>query len=521
MSNETDLLDRMHDVLKNTFGYSQFRPGQEEIALRLLTGGDVLAVMPTGAGKSICYQLPALLLPGVTVVVSPLISLMKDQVQALVQMGVRAAYINSSLTENQCRKALANAAAGLYKIIYVAPERLLTPNFLWFASSVSISLLCVDEAHCVSHWGRDFRPSYQRISEFLAALPQRPPVGAFTATATARVKDDIRAMLQLCSPLELTTGFDRPNLYFEVQQLAGSEKYQALRLYLDHHADASGIVYCATRKLVDEVCGKLTADGYPAARYHAGLPPAARQENQDAFLYDRVRIMVATNAFGMGIDKSNAGFVIHYNMPMDLESYYQEAGRAGRDGQPADCILFYAPGDVRTNRFLIENSTPAPGTGEDVQSGLRLLQEDRLRQMTFFCHSRYCLRAELLRYFGERPPRSCGNCSVCVPGMQKASLSAMLAARARQQARAAETALDAGLLDQLKAVRMDFARRESVPAFVVFSDAALRDMCAKQPVTEEEFLQVSGVGSKKCERYGEAFLKVIRAYRDTLPAQED
>ena len=506
------LENRMRAALKDVFGYDDFRPGQYEIARRLLEGGDALAVMPTGAGKSICYQLPALLLPGVTVVVSPLISLMRDQVQALVQMGVRAAYINSSLTEAQCRKALDTAARGVYKIVYAAPERLLTPGFAHFARSAQISLVCVDEAHCVSQWGQDFRPSYQRIPEFMAQLPARVPMGAFTATATARVKDDIRAMLGLVSPLEITTGFDRPNLFFEVQHLANKEKPLALRLYLASHTDASGIVYCSTRKQVDEVYAGLRAEGYAAARYHAGMPAEERAQSQEDFLYDRARVMVATNAFGMGIDKSNVSYVIHYNMPLDVESYYQEAGRAGRDGQPADCILFYAPGDVRTNRFLIEHSAPAEEVDEALAAQLRAGQEERLRRMTFYCHSKYCLRAELLRYFGERAPKECGHCSVCAPHAQRASLTHALASRAKKQSEAQAKAVDAGLLERLKEVRLAFAKREGVPAFVVFSDAALRDMCAKLPVTPAAFLQVSGVGAKKCERYGEAFMRVIREY---------
>ena len=330
--------NQKYSVLRSVFGYGSFRPGQEEVVDALLAGRDVLAVMPTGAGKSICYQLPALLLPGVTVVVSPLISLMKDQVQALVQMGVRAAYINSSLTDGQCRKALENACAGMYKIVYVAPERLLTPGFVRFSHSVLISLVCVDEAHCVSQWGQDFRPGYLQIGEFLEGLHTRPPLGAFTATATQRVRQDILRLLALRSPLELTTGFDRPNLFFEVERLPEKDKYAALAAYLRARPGASGIVYCSTRKKVDEVCARLLADGFSAARYHAGLEPEPRRQSQDAFLYDRVQVMVATNAFGMGIDKSNVNFVIHYNMPLDLESYYQEAGRAGRDGQPADCL---------------------------------------------------------------------------------------------------------------------------------------------------------------------------------------
>ena len=499
-------------VLRQVFGYGAFRPGQEQIIDQLLAGGDVLAVMPTGAGKSLCYQLPALLLPGVTIVVSPLISLMKDQVQSLLQMGVRAAYINSSLTEAQCRKALQNAAAGLYKVVYVAPERLLTPSFLYFAQAAPISLLCVDEAHCVSQWGQDFRPSYQHIRQFADLLPAPVPVGAFTATATARVKEDIRAMLALRDPLEVATGFDRPNLWFEVQRLRPKEKYTALTMYLAEHPDASGIVYCATRKAVDEVYGKLAADGYAAARYHAGLDAGERRKSQDAFVYDQVRVMVATNAFGMGIDKSNVGFVIHYNMPLDIESYYQEAGRAGRDGQPADCILLYAASDVKLCQFLIDNGEPQPGADADLQQQLKAAQHERLRRMTFYCHSTRCLRGELLWYFGEHAPRTCGGCGVCEPGRQRAAVTALLAKQAKARAAQEEANLDNRLLARLKALRLTLARRASVPAFAVFTDATLRDMCQKRPHTSEELRQVSGVGQVKLARYGEDFLREIAAF---------
>lgn len=503
-----------YTALQNVFGYASFRPGQEEVVDALLAGRDVLAVMPTGAGKSICYQLPALLLPGVTVVVSPLISLMKDQVQALVQMGVRAAYINSSLTEGQCRKALENAAEGMYKIVYVAPERLLTPGFLRFSHSVLISLVCVDEAHCVSQWGQDFRPSYLQIGEFLDQLHARPPLGAFTATATQRVRQDILRLLALRSPLELTTGFDRPNLFFEVERLPEKDKYAALAAYLRGHSEASGIVYCSTRKKVDEVCARLVADGFSAGRYHAGLAPDERRQSQDAFLYDRVQVMVATNAFGMGIDKSNVNFVVHYNMPLDLESYYQEAGRAGRDGQPADCILFYSPGDVRMGNFLIDNGSSQEAAAEDAQV-LRDRQRERLKQMTFYCHSRCCLRGEVLRYFGQKQPfANCGACSVCVPEAARAPVAGLAAHPQRYAARADEREVDMALLEQLKALRRTLAARAGVPAFVVFTDATLRAMCTRPIRTQQELLLVPGVGVRKCERYGEDFLKLLRRHAE-------
>ena len=409
-------MDQQQQLLREVFGYPDFRPGQRSLIDSLLAGRDVLGIMPTGAGKSICYQLPALMLPGITVVVSPLISLMKDQVSALVQSGVRAAYLNSSLTERQYYKALDNARAGIYKIIYVAPERLMTESFLSLSAAQPISMVCVDEAHCVSQWGQDFRPGYLTIPDYIATLPRRPVVGAFTATATDEVREDILRLLGLQDPQVLVTGFDRPNLYFGV--LSPSDKYAAVRNYLETHPDKSGILYCLTRKTVEEVTERLCRDGFSAVRYHAGLSAEERRENQDAFVYDRARIMVATNAFGMGIDKSNVSFVLHYNMPKNIESYYQEAGRAGRDGSPADCILLYSGRDVITNQFLIDQTEPNPDLSPEMQQQLRRRDAERLRQMTFYATSHRCLREFLLRYFGEHPAPYCGNCSVCLSGFE-------------------------------------------------------------------------------------------------------
>ena len=341
-------------VLKDYFGHDSFRDGQEQIVDALLDGRDALCIMPTGAGKSMCYQIPALLFDGVTIVVSPLISLMKDQVGSLVQSGVPAAYINSSLSYPQFLRVLSNVEHGKYKIIYVAPERLLTDGFLDTCKKIKISMVAVDEAHCVSQWGQDFRPSYLKIISFVESLANRPIVGAFTATATNDVKEDIKKILRLENPFEITTGFDRPNLFFGV--IKSSSKDEKLIDLIRERGDRSGIVYCATRKNVESVCELLCDNGFSAARYHAGLDEYERRKNQEDFVFDRKNIMVATNAFGMGIDKSNVTYVIHYNMPKNIESYYQEAGRAGRDGGEADCILLYSPKDVRLNRFMIENS---------------------------------------------------------------------------------------------------------------------------------------------------------------------
>ena len=367
-----------YGALKKYFGYDSFRRGQEELIDAVISGRDCLGIMPTGAGKSICYQIPALVSEGVTLVVSPLISLMKDQVGSLVQNGVRAAYLNSSLTPRQYMKALDNMADGVYKIVYVAPERLSSPEFYSVCSWLDISLIAVDEAHCVSHWGQDFRPSYLKIADFVSSLRRRPTVCAFTATATGEVGDDIIRLLALRDPFVITTGFDRPNLRF-ISEAPSDKKARLLEL-VHERRDSSGIVYCATRKNVEEIADYLTAKGFPAAMYHAGLPDDERARNQDEFVYDKKRIIVATNAFGMGIDKSNVSFVIHYNMPKNLESYYQEAGRAGRDGGNADCILLYSPGDVRTNRFLIENSEPNENLTEDESAAVRRKDLERGRR---------------------------------------------------------------------------------------------------------------------------------------------
>lgn len=346
-------------LLKQYFGYDEFRQGQEQLIEAALNGQDVLGIMPTGAGKSLCFQIPALMMDGITLVISPLISLMKDQVGTLNQAGIHAAFLNSSLTQGQYHTALKYAMQGRYKIIYVAPERLETEGFINFAlnSGVKISMLAVDEAHCVSQWGQDFRPSYLKILEFLKKLPYRPVLTAYTATATAEVRDDIMDILNLRDPFVLTTGFDRENLYYAVKR--PRDKYRELLSYLKEKEEkmpgSSGIIYCLSRKNVEEVCYQLREDGFSVTRYHAGLSDEERKENQEDFIYDRKQIMVATNAFGMGIDKPDVRFVVHYNMPKNMESYYQEAGRAGRDGEPAECILYYAPIDNRTNRFLIEN----------------------------------------------------------------------------------------------------------------------------------------------------------------------
>ena len=408
-------------LLQHYFGYPEFRPGQEELVDGILAGRDVFGIMPTGGGKSICYQLPGLMMSGVTLVVSPLISLMHDQVMALKAAGIPGAYVNSSLTFPQLRAVYRNMLLGKYKIIYVAPERLESDGFLDAVMQMEISMVAVDEAHCISQWGQDFRPSYLRIVEFIKLLPRRPVIAAFTATATERVREDVKRILGLRNPVEVVTGFDRPNLYFEV--LHPEMKEAELLKLLEKRKRKSGIVYCATRKSVEHICDYLTERGYAATRYHAGLEEAERMANQDAFLYDEKTVMVATNAFGMGIDKSNVNFVIHYNMPKSLEAYYQEAGRAGRDGSNADCILLYGSRDVQTARFFIENGSDNEDLTEDQREQIKKQDYERLEAMVTYCKTRTCLRGWILEYFGQNHRSNCGACGSCAKEYEKKDIT--------------------------------------------------------------------------------------------------
>lgn len=595
-------------VLKDYFGHDSFRDGQEQIVDALLDGRDALCIMPTGAGKSMCYQIPALLLNGVTIVVSPLISLMKDQVGSLIQSGVPAAYINSSLSYPQYLRVLSNVQNGKYKIIYVAPERLLTDGFLDTCQKIKISMVAVDEAHCVSQWGQDFRPSYLKIVSFIESLANRPIVGAFTATATNDVKKDIKKILRLENPFEITTGFDRPNLFFGV--IKSSSKDEKLIELIRERGDRSGIVYCATRKNVESVCELLCDNGFSATRYHAGLDEYERRKNQEDFVFDRKNIMVATNAFGMGIDKSNVTYVIHYNMPKNIESYYQEAGRAGRDGGEADCILLYSPKDVRLNRFMIENSEGNEELTIEENEQIRERDFERLKYMTFYSTTNDCLRGFILRYFGGDKKAYCGKCSNCLSvhklvdvtidaqkimsciartgqnygktvicdvlkgnksekilkaelnnqstygimkGVgtkhifgtidflaEKEYISAdnetevlkllpksrdVLFGRERLVMKQIENSekvvkthrpevpVDSEMLDALKALRKSIASKKSVPAYVIFTDATLIDMCKKCPETPDEMLEVSGVGRTKLEKFGKEFLEEIAKFK--------
>lgn len=503
----------INQTLKQYFGYDILRTGQEELINGILSGHDVLGIMPTGAGKSLCYQLPALMLKGITLVISPLISLMSDQVKALNQAGVHAAYINSSLTENQIRMALSYASQGRYKIIYVAPERLNTPRFLDFACNADISMLTVDEAHCISQWGQDFRPSYLEIAGFLTRLPRQPIVSAFTATATERVKNDIVVSLGLNNPVTMVTGFDRPNLFFRVvTRKGGSQKDNSIINYVKKHEDESGIIYCATKKNVDKLYTLLNEQGISAGRYHAGLSNDERKKNQEDFTYDRIRVMVATNAFGMGIDKSNVRYVLHYNMPQSLEYYYQEAGRAGRDGEEAECVLFFSKQDIMINKFILQNKASSGDGASDMQKTAN--DQRKLQQMINYCETDKCLREFILSYFGDTTPCICNKCSNCVVVEDEEEETYVETGKKRKKAAqlAGLNELGVALFEKLRSVRTELAAEKSVPPYIICSDKTLKDMCAKLPRDKEQLADVYGMGEQKIQNYGEAFVTAVNSF---------
>lgn len=508
----------LHETLKHYFGYDSLRAGQQELIEGILDGRDVLGIMPTGAGKSLCYQLPALMLGAeegrVTLVISPLISLMADQVKALNQAGVHAAYINSTLTENQIRLALEYARQGRYTLVYVTPERLGTAQFLEFACNADIAMVTVDEAHCISQWGQDFRPSYLEIARFIDRLPARPVVSAFTATATDMVRRDIIRNLELESPVTVVTGFDRPNLFFKVvNRKGGRETDNSILNYVKRHEDESGIIYCATKKNVEKVHELLLANGVPAGRYHAGLSLEDRKRNQEDFTYDRIKVMVATNAFGMGIDKSNVRYVLHYNMPQSLEYYYQEAGRAGRDGEEAECVLFFSKQDIMINKRLLDHKVSAANAAVD-DSELRANDQRKLNQMIRYCETDQCLREYILRYFGDESPCTCDKCSNCVVIEEEMEETYITDKRSVKKLAVTGNLTENGkaLFELLRTGRMELAREQSVPPFIICSDKTLKDMCAKLPRNSADMETVYGMGAQKIQSYGAAFAEIIDGF---------
>lgn len=508
----------LHETLKHYFGYDSLRAGQQELIEGILDGRDVLGIMPTGAGKSLCYQLPALMMGAeeerVTLVISPLISLMADQVKALNQAGVHAAYINSTLTENQIRLALEYARQGRYTLVYVTPERLGTAQFLEFACNADIAMVTVDEAHCISQWGQDFRPSYLEIARFIDRLPARPVVSAFTATATDMVRQDIIRNLELESPVTVVTGFDRPNLFFKVvNRKGGRETDNSILNYVKRHEDESGIIYCATKKNVEKVHELLLANGVSAGRYHAGLSLEDRKRNQEDFTYDRIKVMVATNAFGMGIDKSNVRYVLHYNMPQSLEYYYQEAGRAGRDGEEAECVLFFSKQDIMINKRLLDHKVSAANAAVD-DSELRANDQRKLNQMIRYCETDQCLREYILRYFGDESPCTCDKCSNCVVIEEEMEENYITDKRSAKKLAVTGDLTENGkaLFELLRTGRMELAREQSVPPFIICSDKTLKDMCAKLPRNSADMETVYGMGAQKIQSYGAAFAEIIDGF---------
>ncbi|MEW9122193.1 MAG: DNA helicase RecQ [Thermotaleaceae bacterium] len=595
--------------LKEYFGYDGFKEGQKKLIEGILVGRDVLGIMPTGGGKSLCYQLPAAMLEGITLVISPLISLMKDQIDSLHEVGIEAAFINSTLSNREILDITEDIKRNRYRLLYVAPERLRTPMFTQLLNGLQVDMVAIDEAHCISQWGHDFRPSYLEIPRFIKGLKRRPVVSAFTATATREIVKEIKKLIGLREPVEVTTGFDRPNLYYSV--VKKGDKFAYLLEYLrNNFQNESGIIYCATRKTVESLVLKLQGKGIDAVGYHGGMDVDERQSNQDDFIFERKRIIVATNAFGMGIDKPDVRFVIHYDMPKNMEAYYQEAGRAGRDGNPSDCILMYSPADVVKQKLIIQNENLSAEREEIFYRNLQILVN--------FCHTSDCLRGKILTYFGEEPESSnCRNCSNCLDesapvditleaqkvlsciyraeqrygintiieilrgsrnkkileaGLDKLSTYGLmkeysshyvreimmhlvaegyihvttdqypilkLPQRAREILKGEtkifykghlggreeghlkeshifgeneEQEIDIALFEKLKALRYKIASEKNLPAYVIFHEAALKDMATYYPQKKEEFLKIKGVGEAKLESYGEVFLQEILAY---------
>lgn len=512
-------MEQSKKLLTKHFGYENFRPGQEKIVQHLLNHEDCLGIMPTGAGKSICYQIPALIFPGTTIVISPLISLMKDQVDTLNKKQIPASYINSTLSTSESKTIMQNALNGNYKIIYIAPERLEVPSFIDFLNTISISMIAIDEAHCVSQWGHDFRKSYLQIANVISRLKSRPIISAFTATATNLVKEDIKKILNLNNPFTLITGFDRENLSFQV--LNSANKKEFVVNYLESHKNVCGIIYCLSRKKVDSLYCYLNSLSFSVCKYHGGMSEKQRSKNQDEFISGKFMVMIATNAFGMGIDKPDIRYVIHYNMPKDLESYYQEAGRAGRDGQSSECILLFSKSDIISNKFLIEHSNKFASHSTEYK---------KLNQIIAYCSTKKCLRKYMLEYFGEHPTfKVCNYCSNCIPNKElnniqnaeilynKISKSSPetitnISYKKNLESTDVQNSYNKELFSILKAVRIELSLQYKVPAFIIFHNKTLIEMCQKLPKNIEEFLQISGIGKYKAEEYGASFISAINEY---------
>ncbi|PRO66137.1 DNA helicase RecQ [Alkalicoccus urumqiensis] len=595
------MLEEAQKHLTYYFGHPDFRPGQRAVLERVFANQNSMGVMPTGGGKSVCYQIPSLLLSGVTLVISPLISLMKDQVDELREAGISATYINSSLSQEEVRSRMDNIHMGLETLVYIAPERLEAPSFLRMLQRLPVSMIAVDEAHCLSQWGHDFRPSYRRIPELISSLESSPVVLALTATATPQVTSDICRELSIDPGAVVQTGFSRENLSFAVEKGVDRDAY--ILDYIRRDPEASGIIYCATRKEVDRIHGHLVKNGVSCGRYHGGMDQEERRSMQESFVYDDTKVIAATNAFGMGINKSNVRFVIHRNMPRTVENYYQEAGRAGRDGSPSRCILLFSPQDVQIQQFLIDQSQMADERKQQEYS--------KLQQMLHYCHTEDCLQNYMIRYFGDHPDQPCGRCSTCVDdrsleditkeaqmvfscirrmgerfgktmvvqvltgssnqklrdlgfhrlttyGLMKgktqkdcAQLIDFLAASQylylsggaypvlklgeavipvlkgetrveRKTVRTSPAAqpVEDPLFQELRTLRRELAKEHGVAPYMVFSDKTLQDMCREMPRTQEEMLQVRGVGQSKWDAHGEAFLKKIHEFSITESASK-
>jgi len=495
----------MKDTLKKYFGYDEFRPLQKEIIERVLLGKDCVVLMPTGGGKSLCFQLPTLMLPSMTIVISPLISLMKDQVDALRANGISADFINSSLPHDEIAAVMERARAGRLKLLYIAPERLSVSGFENFLHELQIGLIAIDEAHCISEWGHDFRPDYRNLKMLRKKFP-RIPIIALTATATENVRKDIVKQLNLPEAQMFVSGFNRPNLSYEV--LPKKDSFGSILALLGDSRDESAIIYCFSRKDTESLVDKLTAHGFSAAAYHAGLTAEKRMENQERFIRDEIHIMVATIAFGMGIDKPDVRLVIHHSLPKSIEGYYQETGRAGRDGLPARCVLFFSYADKFKHEFFIEKIADAEEQKKT---------QENLEQVIAYGNLRGCRRRFLLNYFNEtNAPMNCGNCDECVARTPLEIRAEHRVARlSKSYAPSEDIAYDQTLFEALRSMRTQEARRLGVPPYVVFGDKALRDMSTKLPQTDDEFLAVNGVGDRKLAQFGEQFMSVIRQHART------